>query len=122
MSKHVVVLYGGETRERSVSRDSGAACIRGLRDAGYRVSGLDPRGDPSIWIADLIALKPDVVFNALHGPFGEGGKVQGLLDALKIPYTHSGTLASAVAMDKRGCPLRFSIVGGSSTLLMSGGN
>lgn len=100
MSKHVVVLLGGEANERPVSLNSGQACARGLEAAGYRVSTLDPSGEPGDWITALIALKPDVVFNALHGPFGEDGKVQGLLEALQIPYTHSGTLASAVAMDK----------------------
>lgn len=111
MSKHVVVLLGGEANERPVSLDSGAACIRGLEEAGYRVTALDPSGDPAAWIAELIALKPDVVFNALHGPFGEDGKVQGLLEALKIPYTHSGPLASAVAMDKIMSKLLFARAG-----------
>ncbi len=111
MSKHVVVLLGGEANERPVSLDSGTACIRGLEEAGYRVTPLDPSGDPATWIGGLIALKPDVVFNALHGPFGEDGKVQGLLEALKIPYTHSGPLASAVAMDKIMSKLLFARVG-----------
>lgn len=100
MTAHILVLMGGETRERQVSLDSGAACVRGLRAAGYAVSTLDPSGDPALWIAALIDQNPDVVFNALHGPFGEDGKIQGLLEALQLPYTHSGTLASAAAMDK----------------------
>ena len=107
MSKDVVVLLGGETSERTVSLDSGAACIQGLQEAGYRVTALDPSGDPAIWIGKLIAAQPDAVFNALHGPFGEDGKVQGLLEALKIPYTHSGPLASALAMDKIRSKLLF---------------
>ena len=111
MSKHVVVLLGGEAHERPVSLDTGSACAEGLRQAGYKVSELDPSGDPSAWIAKLIDLKPDVVFNALHGPFGEDGKVQGLLEALKVPYTHSGTLASAVAMDKIMSKMMFARAG-----------
>ena len=100
MSKRVVVLMGGQTRERSVSLDSGAACARGLREAGYEVSTLDTMGDPEMWIRELLAHAPDLVFNALHGPFGEDGKIQGFLETLRLPYTHSGTRASAVAMDK----------------------
>ncbi len=100
MSQHVVVLMGGETPERPVSLQSGAACQRGLEAAGYQVSTLDPSGAAQLWIDKLLALGPDVVFNALHGPFGEDGKIQGVLEALRLPYTHSGTLASALAMDK----------------------
>ncbi len=97
MSKHVAVLKGGWSVEREVSLVSGAACAKGLRESGYEVSEIDVQPD----IAEvLLKLKPDVVFNALHGRFGEDGCIQGLLELLKIPYTHSGVLASAVAMDK----------------------
>ena len=97
MHKHVVVLKGGWSAEREVSLVSGAACAKGLREAGYKVTEIDVAPD----IAEqLQKTKPDVVFNALHGRFGEDGCIQGLLELLKIPYTHSGVLASAVAMDK----------------------
>ena len=94
----IALLMGGNTRERPVSLDSGTACAAALTAAGFKVTPLDPQDRD--WIKSLIQLKPDLVFNALHGPFGEDGQVQGLLEALKIPYTHSGVLASALAMDK----------------------
>ncbi len=97
MAKHVAVLMGGWSAERPVSLDSGAACADGLEDAGYRVSRIDVARD----IAQVLAAqKPDVAFNALHGPYGEDGTIQGVLEILDIPYTHSGVLASALAMNK----------------------
>jgi D-alanine-D-alanine ligase len=97
MTKHVAVLMGGWSNERPVSLSSGAQCAAALRRAGYRVTEVDVGRD----IANvLLELKPDVAFNALHGPFGESGMIQGLLELLQIPYTHSGVLASALAMDK----------------------
>ncbi len=97
MSKHVVVLMGGWAAERPVSLKSGEACARALESVGYRVTRLDVT--PNV-VADLQALKPDVAFNALHGPFGEDGCMQGILEMLRLPYTHSGVLASALAMRK----------------------
>ena len=97
MSKHVAVLMGGLSSERPVSLWSGAACATALEGQGYRVSRLDVGRDLA---QALILLKPDVVFNALHGRFGEDGIVQGILEMLQIPYTHSGVLASALAMQK----------------------
>lgn len=108
MTKHVAVLKGGLSAEREVSLVSGAACAKALRELGYRVTELDAVGDIA---AELGRLKPDVVFNALHGRFGEDGCVQGLLELLKIPYTHSGVLASAVAMDKPMAKRVFASVG-----------
>jgi D-alanine-D-alanine ligase len=96
-SKHVAVLMGGFSSERPVSLSSGAACAAALEGAGYRVTRVDVDRDVASVLADL---RPDVVFNALHGPFGEDGKIQGILEYLQIPYTHSGVLASALAMDK----------------------
>jgi D-alanine-D-alanine ligase len=94
---HVAVLMGGWSAEREVSLRSGEACMAALRQAGFRVTGIDPKRD----IAQMLAeLSPDVVFNALHGRWGEDGTVQGVLETLAIPYTHSGVLASALAMDK----------------------
>ena len=95
--KHVAVLMGGFSSERPVSLSSGAACADALEAAGYRVTRIDV--DRSV-AETLAALRPDVAFNALHGPFGEDGTIQGILEYLQIPYTHSGVLASALAMDK----------------------
>lgn len=95
--KHVAVLMGGWSAERPVSLSSGKACAKGLEEAGYRISEVDV--DRSIGRV-LEEMQPDVAFNALHGPYGEDGTIQGLLEILNIPYTHSGVLASALAMDK----------------------
>lgn len=97
MSKHVAVLMGGVSSERPVSLSSGNACADALEAAGYRVTRVDVGYDVATVLAEL---KPDVAFNALHGPFGEDGTIQGILEFLQIPYTHSGVLASALAMDK----------------------
>jgi D-alanine-D-alanine ligase len=97
MSKHVAVLMGGWSSEREVSLRSGEACATALEGQGYRVTRVDVTRD----IASMLtALKPDVAFNALHGPYGEDGTIQGVLEILGIPYTHSGVRASAVAMHK----------------------
>ena len=97
-AKHVAVLMGGFSSERPVSLSSGNACADALEAEGYRVSRVDVGHDVAQVLAEL---KPDVAFNALHGPFGEDGKIQGVLEYLEIPYTHSGVLASALAMDKQ---------------------
>lgn len=99
MKKSVAVLMGGCSAERQVSLVSGAAVAAGLAEAGYRVSSIDPGGDVAALIAALTPA-PDAVFNALHGRYGEDGCVQGILNMLRIPYTHSGLLASALAMHK----------------------
>ena len=88
---------GGISAEREVSLKSGKACAKALKELGYNVKTLDASGN---FIHKLINNKPDKVFNALHGRFGEDGSIQGVLEHLKIPYTHSGILSSAVAMDK----------------------
>jgi D-alanine-D-alanine ligase len=95
--KRVAVLMGGFSSERPVSLSSGNACADALEEAGYRVTRVDVGRDVS---SVLRRLKPDVAFNALHGPFGEDGTIQGILEYLQIPYTHSGVLASALAMNK----------------------
>lgn len=97
MSKHVAVLMGGLSSEREVSLRSGAACAQALEGEGFRVSRVDVGRDVA---QQLAALNPDVAFNALHGPLGEDGTIQGLLELLGIAYTHSGVLASALAMHK----------------------
>lgn len=92
---------GGPSAERQVSLSSGRECADALRVAGYQVTEIDlgtARGDEIV--RRLADAAPDVVFNALHGRWGEDGCVQGLLDWLDLPYTHSGVLASALAMDK----------------------
>lgn len=97
MSKHVAVLMGGWSVEREVSLRSGEGCAAALESVGYRVTRIDVTRD----IGQILTqLKPDVAFNALHGRFGEDGAIQGLLEILRIPYTHSGVLASALAMRK----------------------
>ncbi|MBP1883314.1 D-alanine--D-alanine ligase [Sinorhizobium mexicanum] len=95
--RHVAVLMGGFSSERPVSLSSGAACADALEAEGYRVTRVDVGRDVAAVLGDL---RPDVAFNALHGPFGEDGTIQGILEYLEIPYTHSGVLASALAMDK----------------------
>ncbi len=95
--KHVAVLMGGWSAERPVSLNSGRGCADALEAVGYGVTRIDV--DRSI--ADTLArLRPDVAFNALHGRVGEDGTIQGVLEVLRIPYTHSGVLASALAMQK----------------------
>jgi D-alanine-D-alanine ligase len=94
---HVAVLMGGLSSEREVSLVSGKACADALERIGAQVTRIDAGRD----LAQVLsALKPDVVFNALHGEWGEDGCVQGILETLALPYTHSGVLASALAMDK----------------------
>jgi D-alanine-D-alanine ligase len=95
--KHVAVLMGGWSAEREVSLNSGAACAEALETRGYRVTRVDVARDVA---AVLTALEPDVALNLLHGRPGEDGTLQGVLEVLAIPYTHSGVLASAVAMQK----------------------
>ena len=93
----VAVLLGGPSAEREVSLSSGQECAAALRPEGFNVTEVDAGPDLA---QRLTALAPDVVFNALHGRWGEDGCVQGLLEWLGLPYTHSGVLASALAMDK----------------------
>ena len=107
-ARHVAVLKGGWSAEREVSLVSGAAVERALADAGYRVTGVDIARDLSTQLAEI---RPDVVFNALHGSIGEDGCVQGLLEVMGLPYTHSGVLASALAMDKPAAKRLFSDAG-----------
>jgi D-alanine-D-alanine ligase len=95
--QHVAVLMGGWSAEREVSLVSGRAVMQALGELGYRVTPIDVGRDLAVVLGEV---KPDVAFNALHGRWGEDGAVQGLLEVLNIPYTHSGVLASAVAMDK----------------------
>lgn len=104
----VAVVMGGPSAEREVSLSTGRACAAALRDHGYKVEEIDAGADLA---ARLVDLGPDVVFNALHGRWGEDGCVQGLLEWLRIPYTHSGVLASALALDKQRTKEVFRSVG-----------
>ena len=96
----VAVLMGGPSAEREVSLSSGRMCAQALQEAGFQVVEVDCGPDLALRLAEIA---PDVAFNALHGRWGEDGCVQGLLEWLRIPYTHSGVLASALAMDKERC-------------------
>ena len=108
MSRRIVVLKGGMSQEREVSLDSGAAVEKALTELGDEVIAIDAGKNMA---ADLAEANPDIVFNALHGQYGEDGSVQGMLEILGIPYTHSGVLASALAMDKPAARLIFQSVG-----------
>ena len=106
----VAVLFGGISAEREVSLSSGRQVILALRGLGYEVTEIEVGPDLRDTIAALYP-KPDVVFNALHGRFGEDGAIQGVLDWLDIPYTHSGVRASALAMDKAAARAIFTAAG-----------
>src|SRR6202043_3082124 len=108
LAQHVAVLMGGWSAEREVSLRSGKACADALGRLGYRVTPIDVTRDVA---AALTAAKPDVALNMLHGRPGEDGTLQGLLEILGIPYTHSGVLASAVAMQKDFSKLLFRAAG-----------
>ena len=97
MSNLIVVLMGGLSGERKISFLTGKACSKALKKKGYKVIDLDAKG---YFVDELKQLKPKLVFNALHGKYGEDGFVQSILESLKIPYTHSGVLSSSLAMDK----------------------
>lgn len=98
--KRVTVLMGGPSAEREVSLTSGAECAAALTEAGYTVATIDVGRDLKALIAAIEAQRPDVIFNALHGRWVEDGNIQGVLNFIGIPYTHSGVMASAIAMDK----------------------
>ncbi|MFQ5626419.1 MAG: D-alanine--D-alanine ligase [Methyloligellaceae bacterium] len=106
--QHVAVLLGGLSAEREVSLSSGKACADALEEQGYNVTRIDVGADLA---NKLNQTKPDVCFNALHGRWGEDGCVQGLLETMQIPYTHSGVLASALAMNKAHAKLVFAAAG-----------
>ncbi len=107
-ARKVAVLMGGPSAEREVSLSSGRECAAALREAGYEVVELDAGPD---LFTRLTEIRPDVVFNALHGRWGEDGCVQGLLEWMGMPYTHSGVLASSLAMDKTRAKTAFAAAG-----------
>ena len=104
----VVVLMGGPSAEREVSLSSGAECAAALRVSGCDVIEVDAGRDLALRLTEI---SPDVVFNALHGRWGEDGCVQGLLEWMQIPYTHSGVLASSLALDKQRTKAAYRSVG-----------
>ncbi len=106
--QHVAILLGGLSAEREVSLASGKACADALEAQGYKVTRIDVGADLA---EQLKEASPDVCFNALHGRWGEDGCVQGLLETMQIPYTHSGVLASALAMNKEHAKLVFAKAG-----------
>ncbi len=97
MKKTILVLMGGISEEREISILSGKACVKALKKKKYKVKVLDPKGN---FTYEIRKIKPAVVFNALHGRFGEDGYAQSILEAEKVKYTHSGVLSSSIAIDK----------------------
>ena len=97
MKKKILVLMGGISDEKEISILTGQACVRALRKKKYKVNTLNPKGNI---IEEIRKMKPQVVFNALHGRFGEDGYIQSILESEKIKYTHSGVLASIIAINK----------------------
>lgn len=106
---HVAVLMGGLSAERSISLKSGTAVADALESEGYRVTRIDVGHDVA---RRLDEVKPEACFNALHGKYGEDGCIQGILETLAIPYTHSGVLASALAMHKQRAKTIMQVTGG----------
>jgi len=105
---HIALLMGGRSAEREVSLASGAEAFKALRALGYKVTEIDVGDD----LAERLAkINPDAIFNALHGRWGEDGCVQGLFEVMNIPYTHSGVLASSLAMDKQKAKAVFGLSG-----------
>ena len=95
--KKILILGGGFSKERAISLDTANSVLKALRKKNYKAIICEPNGK---LIKKIKSFKPDVVFNALHGRFGEDGYIQTILETLKIKYTHSGVLASYIAMDK----------------------
>ncbi len=111
MKKRVFVLKGGVSAEKEVSLASSQACEKALEDAGYEIYPFDAACDLAQLVAAIQNWKPDVIFNALHGKPGEDGSYQGVFDLMNVPYTHSGCLASALAMDKKRAKQVFQMAG-----------
>ena len=98
MKKKILILAGGISKERLISLDTGLQVAKELKKNGYKVKISEPDGNLS---KNINQFKPNIIFNALHGQFGEDGYIQTILETTKIPYTHSGVIASAIAMDKQ---------------------
>ena len=97
MKNKVLILSGGISKERLISIDTGNQVANELKKSGYKIKISEP---DKFLSSNIKKFKPDIIFNALHGQFGEDGYIQSILEKFKIPYTHSGVLASSIAMDK----------------------
>ena len=97
MKKKILILSGGISKERLISLDTGLQVARELKKSGYKVKIIEPDNDLE---KNINQFKPAIIFNALHGQFGEDGYIQTILERFRIPYTHSGVIASSIAMDK----------------------
>ena len=97
MKKKILILSGGISKERLISLDTGNQVAKELVKNGYKIKVCEPDRFLS---SNIKKFKPDIIFNALHGQFGEDGYIQSILESFKIPYTHSGVIASSIAMDK----------------------
>ena len=97
MKKKILIISGGISKERLISLDTGLQVAKELKKNGYKVKISEPDNH---LVRNIKQFKPNIIFNALHGQFGEDGYIQTILEGFKIPYTHSGTVASALAMDK----------------------
>ena len=108
MKKKILVLGGGISKERLISLETAKGVFKELKKKNYNVIVCEPDGN---LISKIKKFKPDIVFNALHGTFGEDGQVQRLLDKLRLRYTHSGVKASEIAMDKKKAKVVFKKIG-----------
>ena len=106
-TKKIAVVAGGLSSERTISLLSGASILTALKAKGYDAFLIDLKDDIFAFVKELKKTKPDVIFNALHGRWGEDGNIQGLFNLMKIPYTHSGLLASAIGMNKKASKMFF---------------
>ena len=97
MKKKILILCGGISKERVISLETGKEVAKELKKNKYKVKTCEPNSN---LLKNIKSYKPDIVFNALHGQFGEDGYIQSILESQKIPYTHSGVIASSIAMDK----------------------
>ena len=111
MNKKIVVLLGGISVEKEVSLETGKYVVQSLEEQGYKVKKIRVSFNKKLLIKTLKEFRPDLVFNALHGTFGEDGQVQKLLDKLKLRYSHSSAKASKIAMDKKKTKLVFKKIG-----------
>ena len=111
MNKKIAVLLGGISVEKEVSLETGKYVVQSLEEQGYKVKKIRVSFNKKLLIKTLKEFRPDLVFNALHGTFGEDGQVQKLLDKLKLRYSHSSAKASKIAMDKKKTKLVFKKIG-----------
>ena len=111
MNKKIAVLLGGTSAEKKVSLETGKYVAQSLKEQGYKVQKIKVTNNKKNLVKNLKKYKPDFVFNALHGTFGEDGQVQKLLDKLRLRYSHSGVRASVIAMDKKKAKVVFKKIG-----------